>query len=70
MYECTGEVSPGNEKHTFEAKSEPLVGDFSGDMKLIFTAKVLEALDIMRVWMVPQNEQHFLIVGGQGSAKT
>lgn len=42
----------------------------SPKIPLILTGYVLKILDSLRIWLTPNNEQHFLLIGPRGSAKT
>lgn len=42
----------------------------SEDLGLVLTAPVQQTLDCLRVWLEEGNEQHFLLVGEHGTAKT
>ncbi|KAJ8926446.1 hypothetical protein NQ314_021235 [Rhamnusium bicolor] len=46
------------------------VEDISAGLPLIQTGQICQFLDTLRVWFEEKNEQHFLIVGPHGSAKT
>lgn len=43
--------------------------NIKGDLPLILTPLVAQILDVLRVWLKPNNEQHFLLIGPHGSAK-
>lgn len=44
--------------------------DVSNGIPLVLTGQVSQTLDCLRTWLKEGNEQHFLMVGNHGSAKT
>lgn len=46
-----------------------IIADLCQGMNLVITTNISKALNSLRMWILPQREQHFLIVGEPGSGK-
>ncbi|XP_017783105.1 PREDICTED: cytoplasmic dynein 2 heavy chain 1 [Nicrophorus vespilloides] len=81
IFEWTGESSPAVPTRAFYNRDRDLVDsyftdqkqnvkDFQQDISLVLTAQVKHTIDVLRTWFHVGNEEHFLLVGPHGSAKT
>lgn len=55
---------------TYYTNPNITLDDVSRKIPLILTGDVTQSLDYLRTWLLPGNEQHFLLVGPHGSAKS
>ncbi|XP_018579489.1 cytoplasmic dynein 2 heavy chain 1 [Anoplophora glabripennis] len=81
VYEWTGEVSPplvlksrfNKERCLIESyytNPNTIIENISEGLPLVETGQISQYLDSLRIWLTENNQQHFLLVGPHGSAKT
>lgn len=81
MYEWTGEISPplilksryNRERGLVESyytNPNTTIENISQGLPLIETGQISQYLDDLRIWLTEKKEQHFLMIGPHGSAKT
>lgn len=44
--------------------------DVTDKIPIVLTGQILQTLEVLRKWLLPNNEEHFLLVGPHGCAKS